>query len=49
MEPVKPDRSMEALGAGLLAIGEGQKALAQALAKPKTIQRGPDGRAQGII
>ena len=46
---VKPDKTMEALGAGLLAIGRGQEALAQALSKPKQIQRGPDGRAQGII
>ncbi len=47
--PQKPDKTMEALGAGLLAIGRGQEALAQALSKPKQIQRGPDGRAQGII
>ena len=46
---IKPDKTMEALGAGLLAIGRGQEALAQALSKPKQIQRGPDGRAQGII
>lgn len=46
---MKPDKTMEALGAGLLAIGRGQEALAQALSKPKQIQRGPDGRAQGII
>jgi hypothetical protein len=39
---------MEALGKGLEAIGRGQEALATALSKPKTIQRGPDGRAQGI-
>ena len=45
---VKPDKTMEALGAGLLAIGRGQEALAQALSKPKQILRGPDGRAQGI-
>lgn len=49
MAPQKPDKTMEALGAGLLAIGRGQEALAQALSKPKQIQRGPDGRAQGII
>jgi len=49
MQPVKPDRSMEALGAGLLAIGKGQEALANALSKPKQIKRGPDGRAEGII
>lgn len=48
MQPVKPDRTMEALGKGLEAIGRGQEALATALSKPKTIQRGPDGRAQGI-
>lgn len=48
MQPVKPDKTMEALGAGLLAIGRGQEALAQALSKPKQILRGPDGRAQGI-
>ena len=48
-EVIKPDKTMEALGAGLLAIGRGQEALAQALSKPKQIQRGPDGRAQGII
>ena len=42
------DKTMEALGAGLLAIGRGQEALAQALSKPKQILRGPDGRAQGI-
>jgi hypothetical protein len=48
MQPVKPDRTMEALGAGLLAIGRGQEALASALSKPKQILRGPDGRAQGI-
>lgn len=48
MQPVKPDKTMEALGAGLLAIGRGQEALASALSKPKQILRGPDGRAQGI-
>jgi hypothetical protein len=48
MQPVQPDRTMEALGAGLLAIGRGQEALASALSKPKQILRGPDGRAQGI-
>ncbi len=48
-QTVKPDKTMEALGAGLLAIGRGQEALASALSKPKQILRGPDGRAQGII
>lgn len=39
--PEKPDRTSEALGMGL-------QALAQAMTKPKSIVRGPDGRAIGV-
>jgi hypothetical protein len=42
--PAAPDRSGEALGAGLAAVGEGLKALA----KPKRVKRGKDGRVEGI-
>ena len=40
----QPDRSHEALGAGLQAVGEGLKAIA----KPKRIKRGKDGKVEGI-
>lgn len=33
---------------GMKAMGEGLKAVAAALSKPKTIKRGPDGRAAGL-
>jgi hypothetical protein len=39
---------MSALGKGLEAIGRGHEALAAAMTKPKTIHRGPDGKALGI-
>lgn len=39
-----PDKSHEALGVGLQAVGEGLKAIA----KPKRIKRGKDGKVEGI-
>jgi len=44
----RADAHMSALGKGLEAIGRGHEALAAAMVKPKTIQRGPDGKALGI-
>ena len=34
--------------AGMTAMGEGLKAVAAAISKPKTLVRGPDGRTTGI-
>jgi hypothetical protein len=39
---------LTAVAKGLEAVGKGQEALAAALTKPKTVIRGPDGKAQGI-
>ena len=44
----KSDASMLAVAQGLEAIGRGHEAMAAALSKPKTIHRGPDGKALGI-
>ncbi len=46
--PPAPDKSLEAVGVGLQAIAASQAALAASIGKPKTIKRGPDGRAIGV-